>query len=46
MMVLAAAIESDSKETFIEKILTLPQESQVAFVTVIKRALGEGRAND
>lgn len=45
-MVLAAAIESDSKQTFIEMIRTLPQESQVVFVAVIKRALGEVRAND
>jgi hypothetical protein len=46
MVVLAAAIESESKQVFIGKIITLPEDSQVVFVQVIKRALGEVKAND
>jgi hypothetical protein len=46
MVILAAAIESESKQVFIGKILTLPEDSQVVFVEVIKRALGEVKAND
>lgn len=46
MAVLGAAIESDSKQFFIQKILTLPEEAQAEFVGVIKGALGKGEESE